>query len=150
MYNPNDWRLFLDSSKGSLKYVLLHNGNVYAAVPVGHSVCLRKEHYDIKTVIGLLKYYEHNWIIFVDHKQVNFFLGQQRGFIKYPCFICRRDSRARDKHWNQKEWSLCETLEVGMPNIVNDPIISQEKIINLFSVFHDLGCNISRFSIQSS
>ena len=36
--NPNDWQLFLDSSKRSLKRVLLHNGNVYRAVPIGHSV----------------------------------------------------------------------------------------------------------------
>ena len=29
-YNPQEWRLFLDSSKVSLKCVLLHNGNSYA------------------------------------------------------------------------------------------------------------------------
>ena len=39
------------------------------------------------------------------------------------------DSWPRDKHWNQKEWRLRETLEVGMPIIVNDPVISWEKII---------------------
>lgn len=31
LYNPNDWRLILDSSKRSLKCVILHNGNAYAA-----------------------------------------------------------------------------------------------------------------------
>ena len=40
LYYPNDWKLFLHSSKSSLKCVLLHNGHVYAAVPVGHSMCL--------------------------------------------------------------------------------------------------------------
>ena len=129
LYSPNDWRLFLDSCKRSLKCVLLHNGNVYAAVPVGHSVCLREEYNDIKTVIHLLKYHEHNWTICVDLKMVNFLLGQQRGFTKYPCFLCMWDSRARDRHWNLKEWPLRETLEAGMPNIVNDPIVSREKII---------------------
>ena len=54
VYHPNDCRLFLDSSKHSLKSILLHNGNVYAAVPIGHSVYLREEHNDIKTVIDLL------------------------------------------------------------------------------------------------
>ena len=49
-YNPTEWRLFLDTSKRSLKCSLLHNGNVYGAVPVGHSVHLREEH-DIKMVI---------------------------------------------------------------------------------------------------
>ena len=75
VYHPNDWRLFLDSSKHSLKWVLLYNGNVSAAVPIGHSVYLREEHNDIKTVIDPLKYHEHNWKTCVDIKIVNFLLG---------------------------------------------------------------------------
>jgi len=35
---PLDWRLFIDSSKLSLKAVLLHNGNTLPSIPVGHSV----------------------------------------------------------------------------------------------------------------
>ena len=38
------WRLFIDSSKRSLKCVLLHKGNKFACVPIGHSVVV-KEHY---------------------------------------------------------------------------------------------------------
>ncbi|GFT51491.1 uncharacterized protein TNCV_51141 [Trichonephila clavipes] len=41
MYEPDEWRLFIDSSKRSLKAVL-HNGNRYASVPVGHSVHLKE------------------------------------------------------------------------------------------------------------
>lgn len=37
-YDPCQWRLFIDSSKRSLKAVLLHNGNEYASIPVAHSV----------------------------------------------------------------------------------------------------------------
>ena len=84
LYTPAAWRLFLDSSKRSLKCVLLHNGNVYGAVPVGHTVHLREECNDIKMVIDLLKYHEHKWIICVDLKIVNFLLGQQHGFTKFP------------------------------------------------------------------
>ena len=36
-HNALDWRLFIDSSKLSLKAVLLHNGNTLPSVPVGHS-----------------------------------------------------------------------------------------------------------------
>lgn len=129
VYNPADWRLFLDSSKRSLKCVLLNNGNVYGAVPVGHSVHLREEYNNIKMVIDLLKYHEHNWVICVDLKMVNFLLGQQHGFTKFPCFLCMWDSRARDKHWNQKEWPMRETLAAGMPNVQHDPIVSRDKII---------------------
>ena len=41
-HNPADWRLFIDSSKTSLKAMLLHNGNIKPLIPVGYSI-LRKE-----------------------------------------------------------------------------------------------------------
>ena len=128
-YSPAEWRLFLDSSKRSLKCVLLHNGNVYGAVPVGHSVHLREDYDDMRMVMDLLKYHEHSWIICVDLKIVNFLLGQQKGFTKFPCFLCMWDSRARDRHWVQKDWPMRDTLEAGMPNIIKDPIVSRDKII---------------------
>ena len=37
-YSASNWRLFIDSSKRSLKVVLLHNGNVYPSIPMAHSV----------------------------------------------------------------------------------------------------------------
>ena len=40
-YEPKDWRLFIDSSKQSLKFVLLHNGNQFASVPIAHSTTLK-------------------------------------------------------------------------------------------------------------
>ena len=55
-YNPIDWRLFIDSSKRSLKCVLLHNGNCYSSVPLAHSVHA-KENYDaVKKCLSLIKY----------------------------------------------------------------------------------------------
>lgn len=128
-YNPADWRLFLDSSKQSLKCVLLHNGNRYGAVPIGHSVYLKETYDDIKEVINLISYHEHNWIICVDLKVVSFLLGQQRGYTKYPCHICMWDSRDREKHWIQKDWPIREVLTAGMPNIVHDPIVNRDKIV---------------------
>ena len=59
-YNPEEWRLFLASSKRSFKCVLLHNGNWYGAVAVGHSTVLKEQQNDIKTVKDLLKYNEHD------------------------------------------------------------------------------------------
>jgi len=35
--NPLDLRLFIDSSKLSIKAVLLHNGNTLPSIPVGHT-----------------------------------------------------------------------------------------------------------------
>ncbi|CAG9789605.1 unnamed protein product [Diatraea saccharalis] len=39
-YSPDQWRLFIDSSKISLKAVLLHNGNEFPSVPLAHGVHL--------------------------------------------------------------------------------------------------------------
>ena len=86
--NPNEWRMFIDNSKRSLKCILLHNGNLFGRVLIGHSACLHEEHGDVKRVIELLQYDKHNWIIFVDLKMVCSLLGQQCGYTKYPCFLC--------------------------------------------------------------
>ena len=51
-YKPGEWRLFIDSSKQSLKCVLLHNASTYAGVPIGHSVTL-KESYSTACTDGL-------------------------------------------------------------------------------------------------
>lgn len=41
-YSLTHCRLFLDSSKRSLKCLLLYNGNVYRAVPVSQSIRFAK------------------------------------------------------------------------------------------------------------
>jgi hypothetical protein len=37
-YNPEEWRLFIDSTMRSLKAVLLHKGNVLPSIPVAHAI----------------------------------------------------------------------------------------------------------------
>ena len=95
-YNPEEWRFLMDSSKRSLKCVLLHNGNSYGAVLIGRSTVLKEQQQDIRTVMNLLKYHEHNWIICVGLKMVSLLLGQQKGYTNYPCFLCMLDSRDRE------------------------------------------------------
>ena len=46
--DSTEWRLFIDSSKRSLKYVLLHIGNIFGAIPIGHSVHLKEIYEHIK------------------------------------------------------------------------------------------------------
>ena len=93
-YRPEDWRLFIVSFKKSLKCVLLHNGNRFASKPIAHSTKLKEEYDNIKTVLQRICFEEHQWSICVDLKMVNFLLGQQTGYTKYPCFMCLWDSRA--------------------------------------------------------
>ena len=76
-YNQDEWRLFIDSSKRSLKYVLLHNGNKFACVSIEHSVIVKEHYLNVKMVLQKLRYSELNWFICVDFKMVSFLLGQQ-------------------------------------------------------------------------
>ena len=80
-YDTNEWRLFIfmDSSKKSQKCVLLHNGNLFRAIPIGRSVYLKEKYEQLKVVLDLLKYDDHTWVICVDLKMVNFLLVQQGG-----------------------------------------------------------------------
>ena len=71
-YNPDEWKLFIDSSKRSLKYVLLHNGNKFACAPIGHFVIVEERYLNVKMVLQKLCYSEDNWAIYVDFKIVNF------------------------------------------------------------------------------
>ena len=103
-HDPAEWRFFIDSSKESLKCVLLHNGNQFASIPVGHSVVLKESYENLATVLQKIKYDEYNWDICGDLKVIGLLLGQQSGYTKYPCFLCMWDSRAKDKHWTQKVW----------------------------------------------
>ena len=65
-YNPDEWRLFIDNSKRSLKCVLLHNGSMFACVTIGHSVLLKEHYSSVKMVLEKMCYKEHNWVICVD------------------------------------------------------------------------------------
>ena len=42
--NPDQWRLFIDSSKVSLKVVLLHNGNRFPSVPLAHAANMKESY----------------------------------------------------------------------------------------------------------
>ncbi|KAK9875340.1 hypothetical protein WA026_007737 [Henosepilachna vigintioctopunctata] len=56
-------------------------------------------------------------------------LGKQRGWTKYPCFLCMWDSRAREKHWVQSKWSPRSYLKPGDTNILNQPLADTKNII---------------------
>ena len=128
-YKPGEWRLFIDSSKQSLKCVLLHNASTYAGAPIGHSVTLKESYSTVKMVLQKLSYNKHKWAICVDLKMVNILLGQQAGYVKYPCFLCLWDSRADDQHWQRKDWLVREELVVGENNVINEPLVDRDSIL---------------------
>jgi len=71
-FEPNQWRLFIDSSKVSLK-VALHSTAEIDSPPF---LWLK------------IKYNEFKWKLCGDLKVVALLLGKQLGCTKYCCFLC--------------------------------------------------------------
>lgn len=127
-YDPAQWRLFIDSSKRSLKAVLLHNGGFYASIPIGHSVHLKETYKNLELVLCKLKYKDHGWQVCGDLKILGMLLGQQSGFTKFPCFLCLWDSRDRANHWTKKCWPPRE-LKVGEKNVLHETLVPPHKVL---------------------
>ena len=62
-YNTSDWRSFIDSSELTVKGVLLHNGNVFASVPITHSVHLRETYDSLTHLLNSVNYKAHGWLV---------------------------------------------------------------------------------------
>jgi len=50
--NPDQWRLFIDSSKVNLNVVLLHNGNKFPSVPLAHAAYMKESYISMKLLLG--------------------------------------------------------------------------------------------------
>lgn len=128
-HDPNGWRLFSDSFKLSLKAVLVHNGNKYPSVPIAHAVHMKESYENMRVLLDHIRYNEYGWAICGDLKVIALLLGMQLGYTKYCCFLCEWDSRARDRHYVQKEWPLRQALSPGLKNVTNEPLVDPKKVL---------------------
>ena len=55
-HHSDEWRLFTDFSKVSLKAVLLHNGNVLPSIPVAHAYGIKESDDSMKQLLQYAKY----------------------------------------------------------------------------------------------
>jgi len=122
-HNSLDWLIFIDSSNLSLKAVLLHNGNILPSIPVGHSVLNREPYENMKILLEAINYDKFKWQICSDLKVIALLLGLKQGFTKYCCLICEWDSRARSLHYSRMDWSARKSLEPGIMNVENQPLV---------------------------
>ena len=81
-----NWRLFIDSSKSSIKAVLLHNENMYASIPVDHSVHLKETYCNLALIFDKLNYKKFDLTVSGDLKVISMILGKQ-GTQNYPVFF---------------------------------------------------------------
>lgn len=127
-HNPEEWRLFIDSSKASLKAVLLHNGNKFPSVPLAHAINMKETYENMKIILDKIMYEKFNWNICGDLKVIAMLLGLQTGYTKFCCFLCEWDSRDRKSHFKKKIWPSRKSLTPGEKNVMNAHLVDPKKI----------------------
>jgi len=125
----HEWRLFIDSSKVSLKAVLLHNGNVLPSIPVAHAFGIKESDDSMKQLLQYIKYDTHKWNICVDLKVIALLLGLQLGYTKFPCFLCEWDSRDQAHHYVKRTWPARKIFEPGHKNVKHHSLVESSGIL---------------------
>ena len=125
---PEEWRLFIDASKTSLKAVLLHIGNVKPSVPMAYAANLKESYESMKTLLEAIEYSKYSGNICGDLKVVSLLLGLQLGYTKHMCFLCLWDSCDDANHYTKTYWPPREQSVVGRFNVKNAPLINPQKV----------------------
>jgi len=86
-HDRQEWRLFIDSSKLSLKAVLLHNGNQHPSMPVGHAVHTKEPYENLKQLLNKPEYSKYGWHICGGLTVVSLLVGLQLGYTECCCFL---------------------------------------------------------------
>jgi len=63
-------RLFVDSSKVSLKALLLLNENKFPSIPLVHAVHMKETYKNLEVLLQKMRYEEHWWNICADLKVI--------------------------------------------------------------------------------
>ena len=125
----NEWRLFIDSSKRSLKAVLLHIGNKKPSIPIAHSAQLKESYDSIDYLLNAIRYSDYQWSLCGDLKVIGILMGLQGGFTKHCCFLCLWDSRATAHPYETKKWPTRNSYAPGVKNIQHTPIVNPDKVL---------------------
>ena len=125
----DEWRLFIDSSKVSLKAVLLHNGDVVPSILVEHAFGIQESIDIMKQLLQYIKCDTYAWYICADLKVIALFLGLQLGYTKFPCFVCEWDSRDKTHHCVKSIWPARKILEPGHKNVKHHSLVESSRIL---------------------
>jgi len=85
-YSSEQWRLFTDASKTSLKAVLLHNGNNLPSISVAYALSTKEMYTTMSNILAEVRYKKYQWEVCGDFKVIAALLGLQAGYTKYSCF----------------------------------------------------------------
>lgn len=104
-HKASEWRLFIDGSTTSLKAMLLHNGNIHPSIPLAYCRKLPESYENMKHILELINYNDHQWQVILDFKLINIIAGLGPAQSKYPCFLCLWDKNHKHDKYDTTEWT---------------------------------------------
>ncbi|KAJ8665900.1 hypothetical protein QAD02_007562 [Eretmocerus hayati] len=128
-HSPDEWRLFIDSNKTSLKGVLLHNGNEKSPMPLYYGPQVKECYENVKIFLNKVNYEEYRWGICGDFKIISMILGLQLGYTRHMCFSCEWNSRSKEEHYVRKGWPPRQVMIPGQGNVQAIPLVDRDKIV---------------------
>ena len=105
-HNPQEWRLFTDSSITSLKAVLLYNGNKLSPMPLAYVIEMREMYESLALLLDAIKYKDHEWQMCCHLNVVSLLTGFQGGFKNVPVFFCASETAETPKITTKSRNSL--------------------------------------------
>ncbi|GBN26262.1 hypothetical protein AVEN_88691-1 [Araneus ventricosus] len=137
-HEPNEWRLFIDVLKLSLKAVLLNNGNELPSIPVAHAVYMKEIYHNLKQLLDMINYSKYDWQICADLKVMSLLMGLQLGYTKYCCFLCLWGSRAIALHYIKRDSPQRASFKPGEVN-VKHPLLAEPHKVSIPPLHIKLG-----------
>lgn len=128
-YDSAEWRLFIDSSKQSLKAVLLHKSNKKPSIPIAYSMDTKESYEKMELILKSVQYNVHKWRICSDLKVVAMLCGLQGGYTKHMCFLCNWDSRFKGNQYKNHSWEDRKNNTLGQKNITKEALVPRENIL---------------------
>lgn len=138
-YMAHEWRLFIDSSKNSLKAVLLHRTNKQPPMPIAYGTDTKENYKKMEFILKSVNYSQHGWRICCDLKVVNMLAGMGEGYVKHMCFLCDWDSRypkkdkktkIRDKAAQYKKQDWKPRPDIPVIGKLNQTIVWLNRVIS--------------------
>lgn len=137
VYEADKWRLFIDSSKSSLKAVLLNFDNSLPPIPIAYAIGMKETYDTMKLILDSVRYEEHQWRMCCDLKVVALLRGLQLGWTKNACFLCDWDTRFKGNQYEvsrtpeegEDAWKPRNEHVVGEKNIKQPALVPREKIL---------------------
>ncbi|CAH0554542.1 unnamed protein product [Brassicogethes aeneus] len=128
-YVPHKWRLFIDSSKTSLKAVLLYYNNKKPSIPIAYNTNTKETYESVRNILEAVNYNNHKWRLCCDLKMISLVCGLQGGYTKNMCFICLWNTRYKGNQYQKRDWDNRHDYVIGAANVIHNPLISPDKVL---------------------